>query len=133
MFKIGDPLPAIERGPIARADIARFAAAVDDFNPIHVDEDFAKSVGFPSAIAHGPLALAFAVQLLAKSFGVANVRGVSAQFRAPVLPGDVLRIEGEVTGIDEANGTPVATCDIRVVKGDAVVVQGSGKAVLARA
>lgn len=133
MLKVGDPLPAIERGPIGRVDIARFAAAVNDFNPIHVDEEFAKSVGFPSAIAHGPLALAFAVQLLAKTFGVANVRGVSAQFRAPVLPDDVLRIEGEVTAVDERGGAPLATCALRVLKGETVVVQGSGKAVVAGA
>ena len=104
MPEIGDQLPAIERGPVGRPDIARFAAAVNDFNPIHVDEEFAKSVGFPSVIAHGPLSLAYLVQLLAENFGPANVRGVSAQFRAPVLPGDVLRIEGEVTGIDDGDG-----------------------------
>ena len=133
MLKVGDPLPAIERGPIGRADIARFAAGVNDFNPIHVDEEFAKGVGFPSVIAHGPLSLAYLVQLLATSFGVANVRGVSGQFRAPVLPGDVLRIEGEVTGIDTTGATPLATCDLRVVKGETVVVRGSGKAVMASA
>jgi acyl dehydratase len=133
MLKVGDPLPAIVRGPIGRTDIARFAAGVNDFNPIHVDEEFAKGVGFPSVIAHGPLSLAYLVQLLATTFGVTNVRGVSAQFRAPVLPGDVLRVEGEVTGIDGGGGAPVATCAVRVLKGETVVVQGSGKAVMAGA
>ena len=133
MLKVGDQLPAIERGPVGRPDIARFAAAVNDFNPIHVDEEFAKSVGFPSVIAHGPLSLAYAVQLLAENFGPANVRGVSAQFRAPVLPGDLLRIEGEVTGIDDEKGEPVANCSLRILKGDTVVAQGSGKVVVARA
>jgi len=133
MPEIGDQLPAIERGPVGRPDIARFAAAVNDFNPIHVDEEFAKSVGFPSVIAHGPLSLAYLVQLLAENFGPANVRGVSAQFRAPVLPGDVLRIEGEVTGIDDGDGERVASCGVRILKGETVVVQGSGRVVVAGA
>lgn len=41
--------------PISRVQIARYAGAVDDFNPMHVDEEFAKAAGMPSVIAHGPL------------------------------------------------------------------------------
>lgn len=119
----GSTLDPIERGPIERTQIARFAAACGDFNPIHCDEAFAQKVGFPSVIAHGPLPLAFLVQALGHNFGAENVRGVTAQFRAPVLPGDTLRVEGSVTEVADGR----ATCELRVLRGaDEVVVTGTG-------
>ena len=89
----GTTLEPITRGPIQRPQIARFAAATGDFNPIHTDEAFAQKIGFPSIIAHGPLTLAFLAQALGHNFGPERVRAVAAQFRAPILPGDTLRVE----------------------------------------
>jgi acyl dehydratase len=121
----GVALEAIRRGPISRSQIARFAAATGDFNPIHTDEAFAQKVGFPSVIAHGPLTLAFLTQALGRNFGPERVRGVTAQFRAPILPGDTLRIEGTITEV--AGGR--ATCELRVLRGDDdVVATGTGTA-----
>jgi acyl dehydratase len=121
----GAVLEPITRGPISRSQIARFAAATGDFNPIHTDEAFAQKIGFPSIIAHGPLTLAFLTQALGHNFGPEKVRGVTAQFRAPILPGDTLRIEGSVTEV--AGGR--ASCELRVVRGDDdVVATGTGSA-----
>jgi acyl dehydratase len=121
----GAALEPISRGPIQRPQIAKFAAATGDFNPIHTDEAFAQKIGFPSIIAHGPLTLAFLTQALGHNFGAEKVRSVTAQFRAPILPGDTLRVEGTVTEV--AGGR--ATCDLRVVRGeDDVVATGTGSA-----
>jgi acyl dehydratase len=121
----GAALEPITRGPISRSQIARFAAATGDFNPIHTDEAFAQKVGFPSIIAHGPLTLAFLTQALGHNFGPERVRSVSAQFRAPILPGDTLRIEGTVTEVAAGR----ASCELRVVRGDGdVVATGTGAA-----
>jgi acyl dehydratase len=130
-FDAGTSLQSVQRGPIERPQIARFAAATQDFNPIHTDEAFAQKIGFPSVIAHGPMSLAFVAQLLGHNFGAENVRGLSVQFRAPVLPGDVLRAEGEVTEVTEVDGERRAVCDVRVVKGESeVVVKGTGQAAI---
>ena len=121
----GATLEPITRGPISRSQIARFAAATGDFNPIHTDEAFAQKIGFPSIIAHGPLTLAFLTQVLGHNFGADKVRAVTAQFRAPILPGDTLRIEGTVSEV--AGGR--ATCELRVLRGDDdVVAIGTGSA-----
>ena len=121
----GTALDPITRGPVSRSQIARFAAATGDFNPIHTDEAFAQKIGFPSIIAHGPLTLAFLTQALGHNFGPDKVRGVTAQFRAPILPGDTLRIEGTVTEV--AGGR--ANCELRVLRGnDDVVATGTGSA-----
>jgi acyl dehydratase len=124
----GVALEPITRGPISRSQIARFAAATGDFNPIHTDEAFAQKVGFPSIIAHGPLTLAFLTQALGRNFGPERVRGVTAQFRAPILPGDTLRIEGTITEVAAGR----ATCELRVLRGDDdVVATGTGSAEIA--
>lgn len=121
----GAPLEPITRGPIQRPQIARFAAATGDFNPIHTDEAFAQKVGFPSVIAHGPLTLAFLTQALGHNFGPERVRAVAAQFRAPILPGDTLRVEGTVTEVADGR----ANCELRVLRGvDDVVATGTGSA-----
>jgi acyl dehydratase len=121
----GAALEPITRGPISRSQIARFAAATGDFNPIHTDEAFAQKIGFPSIIAHGPLTLAFLTQALGRNFGPDKVRAVTAQFRAPILPGDTLRVEGTVTGVADGR----ANCELRVLRGeDDVVATGTGSA-----
>ncbi len=124
----GAPLQPITRGPIQRPQIAKFAAATGDFNPIHTDEAFAQKIGFPSIIAHGPLTLAFLTQALGHNFGPEKVRAVTAQFRAPIFPGDTLRVEGTVTEV--AGGR--ASCELRVVRGvDDIVATGTGSAEVA--
>jgi acyl dehydratase len=71
------------------------------------------------------LTLAFLTQALGRNFGPEKVRGVTAQFRAPIFPGDTLRIEGTV--IEVASGR--ATCELRVLRGDDdVVATGTGSA-----
>ncbi|HEV7865265.1 MAG TPA: MaoC family dehydratase [Acidimicrobiia bacterium] len=124
-IEAGAALTPITRGPISRSQIARFAAATGDFNPIHTDEAFAQKIGFPSIIAHGPLTLAFLTQALGHNFGAEKVRSVTAQFRAPILPGDTLRVEGTVSEVAAGR----ATCELRVLRGeDDVVATGTGSA-----
>lgn len=130
-WKPGVPLPVLEPNAISRVQIAKFAAATGDFNPIHCDEEFAKKSGFPSVIAHGPLTLALVAQALGTAFGPHNVRAVEAQFRAPVLPGDLLRVQGTVTEVSRINGELQALCELQVVRGEGeIVAVGSGQAVI---
>ena len=63
MTAVGDELPTQEF-PIHRADLVRYAGASGDFNPIHWNERFAKSVGLPDVIAHGMLTMAAAVRVV---------------------------------------------------------------------
>ena len=75
-----------------REQIAAYAAASGDRNPIHLDDDFARSVGLPGVIAHGMLQMG----LLARAAGApGRVRRLSCRFSGMVRPGDTVTFRGE--------------------------------------
>ena len=96
---------------VTRQQIARYAGAVRDFNPIHVDEEFAKASGLPSAIAHGPLTLARALDVVVAQVGADNVRGFEARLKAPYTPGETMIVSPIEGGIElkTGSGTVLAT------------------------
>jgi acyl dehydratase len=55
--EVGQEIPA-RTYPVRRVDLVKYAGASGDFNPIHWDEKFAKSVGLPDIIAHGMFTMA---------------------------------------------------------------------------
>jgi acyl dehydratase len=101
--------------PVGRVQIARYACAVGDFNPIHVDEDFAKAAGMPSVIAHGPLTAALIIDAVVGQVGADALAAASIRFRAPVFPGDTLTLIPTEDGaeIRKADGSVAATVTLR--------------------
>ena len=65
---IGMELPALDLA-FTRADLVAYANASGDQNPIHQDEEFAKSVGLPDVIAHGMLTMGRAIQVVTNWVG----------------------------------------------------------------
>jgi acyl dehydratase len=55
--EVGQEIPA-RTFPVRRVDLVKYAGASGDFNPIHWNETFAKSVGLPDVIAHGMFTMA---------------------------------------------------------------------------
>jgi acyl dehydratase len=101
----GDELPA-QDFPITRADLVRYAGASGDFNPIHWNERFAKSVGLPDVIAHGMLTMALAIRVVTDWAGdPAAVVDYSVRFTRPVVvpdpDGATLRVAGVVRDVRE--------------------------------
>lgn len=83
-----DVAPVVKR--ISQEQIARYADAADDHNPIHVDEAFARATPFGGTIAHGMLTLASIGEMMAAAFGerwLAQGK-LRVRFRAPARPGD---------------------------------------------
>ncbi len=108
---------------ITRADLVRYAAASGDHNPIHQDEDVARSVGLPGVIAHGMYTMALAARAVGEWFPGAEVISFGCKFTSPVVVpaegGVDLEVAGEVK--DSTDGlTTVAltvTCDGQKVLG----------------
>jgi acyl dehydratase len=80
----------------------RYAGASGDFNPIHIDEEFAKAVGLPGRILHGLWTMAQVARAQTEAAGGAGrLRRLSVQFRGMGLPEHELVVSGtvrEVTG-----------------------------------
>jgi len=78
--------------------IAAYAKASGDMNPIHLDEKFAKSVGLPGIIAHGMLQMSIAAVVAGKAAGGAQkLRRVSCRFAGMVQPGDTVTFSADET------------------------------------
>jgi acyl dehydratase len=80
---------------IGEADVSLFAGLAGDFNPLHVDEEFAKQTDFGGRIAHGPLVLSMAIGLMAQLNLIDGTAlallDLKWEFKAPVKLGDTIR------------------------------------------
>ena len=87
-FKVGDSAEITKT--IEQADVDAFAGVTGDHNPVHVDEEFAKTTRFGKRIAHGMLTASLISAVLANKLpGEGSVYlGQTLQFVAPVFPGD---------------------------------------------
>src|SRR5260221_2920147 len=72
--------------------IAAYAEASGDRNPIHLDDEFARSVGLPGVIAHGLLQMGLAARVAGNP---SRLRRLSVRFAGMVRPGDTVRFTGE--------------------------------------
>ena len=99
-FEIGHKVVSASR-TISEADIMAFAGLSGDWNPMHIDAEYAKTSPFGQRVALGLLGLSIAAGL-AMQLGFLD-RTVEAftsldwKFRAPIYIGDTLHIEAEVT------------------------------------
>jgi acyl dehydratase len=83
-------------GPLTRTDFVRYQGASGDFNPIHHDDEFAQSAGFPTAFSVGMLQAGILATYATDWLGADNVRRFGVQFREQVWPGDELELTGSV-------------------------------------
>lgn len=121
--RVGDELPAVAKAPIDRVQLARYAGASGDFNPVHVDEVYARSIGMPSVYAPGMLVMGFLGQLLSDWARGAQLRRYSVKFIKIVWPGDTVVCKGRVTDRFGENGRYFAEIDLWAEnqKGDLVM------------
>ncbi|MCM2340519.1 MaoC/PaaZ C-terminal domain-containing protein [Rhodoferax sp.] len=54
-IQLGDALPGLVAGPITRLTLGVYAGTSGDYNPLHIDSDFARQAGMPDIFAHGIL------------------------------------------------------------------------------
>ena len=83
---------------VTRADLVRYAAASGDQNPIHQDEEVARSVGLPGVIAHGMYTMALAARAVDAWFPGAEVVSFGCKFTNPVVVPAEGGVDVEVSG-----------------------------------
>jgi acyl dehydratase len=76
---------------------ARYAGASGDFNPIHIDEDFAKAVGLPGRILHGLWTMAQVARAQTEAAGgPEHLKRLEVQFRGMGVPEQEVVVSGTV-------------------------------------
>jgi 3-hydroxybutyryl-CoA dehydratase len=127
-IKIGD---SFKKERLVTDELVRaFAEVSGDYNPIHLDEEFAKTTRFGRRIAHGMLSGAFISAVLGYELTEKKIVYLSQtlKFTAPVFIGDTVTTTATVTDIREDKGivTMDTICtnqnDETLVKGESVVM-----------
>jgi acyl dehydratase len=85
---------------IERADLVRYAGASGDFNPIHWNDEWARSVGRPGVIAHGMFSMGVAARMVsAFARDPAAIKRLRVRFASMIQPGQTMTVSGEVAEV----------------------------------
>lgn len=126
-WAVGEELPELRVTPDRHLTV-RYAGASGDFNPIHVDDQFAQEVGLPGRILHGLYTMAQVARAQSEAGGgpqalarlAVTFRAVAVPERELVVSGSVRAVEGDRVIIDarvEQDGSAVvrpAEAELRV-------------------
>jgi acyl dehydratase len=103
---VGDAIPELDVTPDKYLP-HRYAGASGDFNPIHIDPEFAKAVGLPRNILHGLYSMALVARGCA---GLADgdpraLKRLGVQFRGMGVPESEVKVTGKITAIEDGRAT----------------------------
>ena len=101
---------------ITQNQINKYADASGDFNPLHINQPFARKSQFGRTIAHGMLIAASLSEMMGVNFGIDwHISGrMKLRFKAPVFPGDTATTFGEVKEVIDLNLKSEIVCVIGV-------------------
>jgi len=89
----------LDSDPVSAVDLALFAAASGDHNPLHLDAEVARSAGFERPVVHGMLTMARVARLFTATFGADRVRALETRFAGVAMLGDAIRVEAALEGV----------------------------------
>ncbi len=94
----------------------RYAGASGDFNPIHIDPEFAKAVGLPNTILHGLYMMGLVARASTEAAGgdPRALKRLSVQFRGMGAPETEIVVSGEVKSVEDGK----ATIDVVAAQGE---------------
>src|SRR5438128_1721655 len=101
----GDQIPELRITPDKYLTV-RYAGASADFNPIHIDEEFARAVGLPGRILHGLWTMAQVARAQTDAgAGPESLRRLSVQFRGMGVPEKEVVVRGTVSEVTDGLAT----------------------------
>jgi acyl dehydratase len=94
----------------------RYAGASGDFNPIHIDPEFAKAVGLPNTILHGLYMMGLVARAATDAAGgdPRSLKRLSVQFRGMGAPETEIAVTGTVKAVDDGK----AVIDVVAAQGE---------------
>ena len=99
---------------ITQDKINAYADASGDYNPLHIDPEFAAKTELGGTVAHGMLILAYLSEFMTQNFGENWVHNgsLSARFKGTAYPGDTVLVSGKVTGVEYEDNYVLIECDV---------------------
>jgi acyl dehydratase len=100
---VGVEIPEVSVTPDKYLTV-RYAGASGDFNPIHIDEEFARAVGLPGRILHGLWTMAQVARAQTEAAGgPEHLKRLSVQFRGMGLPEQEVVVKGTVREVADGH------------------------------
>ena len=114
-LNVGDAIPELKVTPDKYLP-HRYAGASGDFNPIHIDPEFAKAVGLPNTILHGLYMMGLTARAATEAAGgdPKSLKRLSVQFRGMGAPETEIAVTGTVKAVEGG----VAVIDVVAAQGE---------------
>lgn len=129
-IEVGFELPSVQK-KVTQKTIDTYAQASGDFNPLHIDPEFASKTIFKGTIAHGLLSLGYVSEMMANFFadGWYSGSNMEVSFLAPVRPSDTITTTGKIKSKEVKDNKGIVTCEVACINEEGVkVITGTAKA-----
>jgi len=107
-----------------------YAKMSKDYNPIHVDANYAKQTPFGGTIAHGMLVLSYISEMMLLAFGSQwlSTGWLSIRFKSPALSGKKVKVEGRVHAVEQMDKKTKVICNVacRDETGNPIIIGEAG-------
>ncbi len=121
-------IPPRSFGPVTMTDIVRYQGASGDMNPMHHDDDFARSAGYPAAFSVGTLGAGYLATVCTDAYGVNTVRRFRTRFRDLVWRGETLTAAATRRGEVRIDGEHRVCLDLRLTSDNGkTAIEGSAE------
>ena len=121
----------IETVEVTADKVDMFAKCTGDYNPIHMDDDYAKNTRFGKRIAHGMLSAGFISRVLAMRLGAGGIYlAQSLKFLKPVFVGETITVEVKVLTFQDKRSIGTLETIVKNSAGE-IAVKGEATIMLA--
>ena len=112
---VGHEIPETIIEPLQQQDLIKYAKASGDYNPIHLDKNFANNVGLDNVIVHGMLIMAHLGKSIANSMTIPYLKHFSVQFSSITTLGEKLICSGQVIKIEKDKEKKIISLNLKVL------------------
>ena len=112
---VGHEIPEVVIEPLQQQDLIKYAKASGDYNPIHLDKNFANNIGLDNIIVHGMLIMAHLGKSIANSMTISYLKHFSVQFSSITTLGEKLICSGQVIKIEKDKEKKIISLNLKVL------------------
>ena len=112
---VGHEIPEVIIEPLQQQDLIKYAKASGDYNPIHLDKNFANNIGLDNVIVHGMLIMAHLGKSIANSMTIPYLKHFSVQFSSITTLGEKLVCSGQVIKIEKDKEKKIISLNLKVL------------------